>query len=535
MSSDSLKDRREQSLLDRVDRRTVGIAVVVVVAIAGVAAAALLLTGDSSTEQEAGEGLELVPQDVDGVIRVNGSVTDDPLVTETLSGGNDSEEVGALDAGWWLADEGESPSLDEILSLIGDDSIGYENTTAFFKSGTETPYAGAVVEVESNSSAIVGLVEDEVGELNQSEYKGETINEISVEQAAQQADVAEEYDLTGLLTQFIGNDTRAGVATLDDQTAVLGSRAAVEDVIDIQQENAEPLSPDSEMRTAHERAPDGQIKLTVNVSLLPEDVTLSELTSGIDTPMSAGLGLVATQGEGVELISGAYTPRDREAGTATLHVQAMTPTSEGAKSLIDQFKSFYSEEALNQVKDDPESIRTLQPSARASASQKGRYVNLEIPETPDRVIGYVTDIVDKFGPQFVEERNASALVPQRATSVQSIDNPDVEGVTEAVAFQGEDGYVGTVAKVSDSEAMLDEIGNQTDGNLSQREEEYRLVTVHELSGSEPDVTAALSGEGTPDTEWVAPIGGDFVVFGTEQAVKDSIDIYRGVSAPNQDL
>jgi len=153
---------------------------------------------------------------------------------------------------------------------------------------------------------------------------------------------------------------------------------------------------------------------------------------------------------------------------------------------------------------------------------------------PGRVVGYIADIVDQFGSQFVD-RNASALVPQRATSVQSIDNPQAENViiNDAVAFQGENAYVGTVAKVDDTERMLLEIGNQTDGNLSERAEAYRLVTVHELSGSEPALTDALSGEGTPDTEWVAPVGGDFVVFGTEQAVKDSIDIYRGIAAPHQ--
>jgi hypothetical protein len=539
MSSDSLKDRREQSLLDRIDRRTVGI-VVVVAAVVAVGAAAVLVMGGGGDDGggndggTAGEGLNLIPQDVDGVVQINGSVTEDELILETLDGGNDGEEVGALNAAWWIVDEGKSPSLDEILSLIGDDSIGYEKTTAFFKSDTETAYAGATVEVEENASALVGLVEDEVGSLDETEYSNVTIHQINAQQAAQQANVTDEYDLTGLLTQFIGNDTQAGVATLDDETAVLGSRAAVEDVIDISQDNAEPVSPDSEFRTAHDRAPDGEIKLTVDVSLLPEEASLAELAFVIDEDIGAGLDLAANRGEDITYLSGAYNPRDREAGTATLHAQAMADDTSVAEDLIGLFETRVGKEALSTVKDDPESIMELPPSERAKATQEGRYVDLEIPEMPGRVIGYIADIVDQFGSEFADHET-SALVPQAANDLQQVDDPQAENVDvdNATTFQGEGDYVGTVVELSDSESLLDEISAQTDGELSQRDEEYRMVTVHELSGSEPAVTESLSGEATANTEWVAPIGGNFVVFGTQQAVQDSIDIYRGVAAVNQ--
>jgi len=537
MSSDSLKDRREQRLLDRVDRRTVGI-VVVVVAVVAVGAAAVLVMGGGdgggNNDGSAGEGLNLVPQGVDGVVQVNGSVTEDDLILETLDGGNDGEDVGALNAAWWIVDEGQSPSLDEVLSLIGDDSIGYEKTTAFFKGDTDTAYVGATVEVEENASAVVSLVEDEVGSLNETEYSGVTINQINAQQAAQQADVADEYDLTGLLTQFIGNDTRAGVATLDDETAVIGSRAAVEDVIDISQNEAEPVSPDSELRTAHGRAPDGEIKLTADVSLLPEEASLAELAFVIDEDIGAGLDLAANRGEDITYLSGAYNPRDREAGTATLHAQAMADDETVAQDLIGLFETRVGADALDEVEDDPESIMQLPPSERAKASQDGRYVDLEIPEMPGRVVGYIADIVDQFGSEFADH-NVSALVPQATTDVQPVDNPQTGNVSvdSATTFEGDGDSVGTVVKLSDSESLLDEIRAQTDGELSQRDSQYRLVTVHELSGSEPAVTESLSGEVSANTEWVAPLGGTFVVFGTEQAVTDSIDIYRGVAAPNQ--
>lgn len=534
MSSDSLKDRREQSLLDRVDGRTVGI--VVVVAVVAVGGAAVLVLGggdgDSGSTGPAGKGLNLVPQGVDGVVQINGSVTEDELILETLDGGNNGEEVGALNAAWWVVDEGQSPSLDEILGLIGDDRIGYEKTTVFFKGDTETAYAGATVEVEENASALVGLVEEEVGSLNETEYNGVTINQINAQQAAQQANVTDEYDLTGLLTQFIGNDTRAGVATLGDETAVLGSRTALEDVIDISQNESDPVSPDSEFRTAHDRAPDGQIKLTVNVSLLPEAASLAELAFVIDEDIGAGLDLAANRGEAITYLSGAYNPRDREAGTATLHAQAMADSQSVAEDLIGLFETRVGKEALNTVKDDPESIMELPPSERAKASQEGRYVDLEIPEMPGRVVGYVADIVDQFGPEFADH-DTSALVPRTADQVQPVDDPQAANlsVDAATTFQGGDDSVGTVVKLDNSGSLLDELNKTT--SLSKRADEYRLVPVYELSGSQPALTESLSGEAAANTELVAPIGGNFAVFGTEAAVERSIDIYRGVAASNQ--
>ena len=533
MSSDSISDRREQGLLDRVDRRAVGL-VVVIVAVVAVGAAVLVLGGGGDGSGDGPEsGLDYVPQSADAVVQINGSATEDELVLETLRGGDGGNATGLLDAAWWLVNDGESPSVDELLSIIDDDAVEYETTTAFLGSGNETAYAGAVVEVENDSSAVVDLVEEEVGNFSETEYSGMTVQEISAGQAAQQADVAAEYDLTGLLTQFVGNGTKAWVATLDSETAVLGSKAAVQDVIDIEQGDATGLSSDSQLRTSHERLTPGKIELTVNTSLLPEEASLADLAFVIDEDIGAGLRLVGGQGEGVEFLSGSYTPRDTDAGTATLYAQATMPDSGGSENLIGLFEQRVGEEAITRVNDSPEAIRTLPPSQRAKASRSGKYVTIEIPEMPARVVGYVADIVDEYGSQFVD-RGPSALVPQTvdAANVSALDDTQDANVSvsNATVFSGADGYVGTVVELSDQQALLDEI-NRTSG-LS-RTTTYREVDVYAVTGDEPAVTAALSGSAEANTEWVAPIGGDLVVFGTEQAVRDSIDIYRGVAAPQQ--
>jgi hypothetical protein len=531
MSSDSISDRREQGLLDRVDRQTVGI-VVVLLAVVAVGAVALVLSGGGSGGSEDGTpdtGLDYVPQSADAVVQINGSATEDELILETLSGGDGGNETGLLDAAWWLVNNGQAPSVTELLSIIGDDSVGYETTTAFFGSGNETAYAGAVVEVENDSSAVVDLVEEEVGNLSETEYSGVTVQEITAGQAAQQADVAAEYDLTGLLTQFVGSDTKAWVATLDNGTAALGSKAAVQDVIDIDQGNTAGLSPDSKLRTAHGRIPPGKIELTVNTTLFPEETPLRQLARVIDTQIAAGLELTAGSGQEVELLSGSYTPRDETAGTATLHAQVKTPDPSGAQSLINQFDGFLGEQQRKRVNDSLEAIRTLPPSERASANRSGAYVTLEIPETPDRVIGYVADIVDEFAPQFLD-RTPADLVPRTVddTNVTRLDaTPTNVTVSNATVFYGPNGYVGTVAEL-DREAFFTEL-NRTDSLT--RIGDYRETDVFELTGAEPATTESLTGPADPNTEWVARLGSGFVVFGSEAAVKDSIDIYRGVAAP----
>jgi hypothetical protein len=61
------------------------------------------------------------------------------------------------------------------------------------------------------------------------------------------------------------------------------------------------------------------------------------------------------------------------------------------------------------------------------------------------------------------------------------------------------------------------------------------VDIFEADLSEqPPVTAGLSGPAQGPPEWFALGDDKTIIFGTEEAVKDSIDIYRGAAAPNPD-
>ena len=545
MANESLKDRRDRGFFEE-NKRLIAIVLglVVVVALAG-AAAMLVLDGDDNggDETSGGTHLDSVPQGVDGVIHIDGNVTDDDLVLDTADQ--------SLAAGWWAVDTGVAPSIDEILNLIDDDEVGYQSTTAFFsadQSGEE--YAGAVVEVDGEGMALVDIVESEVGELEQTTYSGVDVYQIDAEQAAQEADLAEEYDLTGLITQFIGNDTTAWVAPVGDGTVVLGSESAARDAIDVQQGEADPVGGD--IRTAHERAESGPIELTADVQAIEnavgdEDITIANLATVIDEEIAAGLSLVSGQGYDVNLLSGTYTPRDRDAGTATIHVQAMMGEQEGAVSLMNLLESRVDEP--NQVADSPEEIRTTAVSERAAGNQEGEFVDLEIPEMPETVVGHVTGIIDKFGAQFVD-RTALDLVPASvaAESVQTIDDPedldhDMQALDdreiERIATYSNDTQVGTVVELGeDAEDFVSFLEDQAgqDFTLRAGTDGYRRVDIYELNGTtEPEITEVLSGDVEANTEWIAPVTSDMVVFGTEGAVTGSIDVYRGVGAANGDL
>lgn len=539
MASDSLKDRRERSLLDE-HGRTLAIVLAVVVVVGVVGAVAFMMMGDDDEGDAA--TIDNVPDGVDGVIQIDGDVTDDDLVLETLDDG--------LATAWWAIDTGIAPSIEEVLGLIGEDEVDYERTTAFFSADLEgEEYAGAIVEIDGDGMAIVDIVEDEVGELDQTEYEGVDVYQIDAEDAAEEADTAEEYDLTGLITEFVGEDTTAWVAPVGNGTVILGSESAARDAIDVHNGDADPQGGD--LAAAHDRAEDGPVKLTVDVPAIEnaidhEDIKIANLANVVDNEIAAGLELVGGSGHNVDLLSGTYNPADREQRTATFDVQAMMDDEEGAESLMGLFEDRI--EDTDSVLDDPEDILSTTPSQRAAGHQEGQYVNLEIPEMPETVVGHVAGLVDEFGGELLE-RTALDLVPADVEAenvhtysyadldhdIEELDDRELERIA---SFTAGDEVATVVELDEDGDELVDLVVDHSGADVTVHEdrEGYRLVDITAFdTDEEPEITEVLSGEVAADTEWMATVSGSLVVFGTQDAVEDSIDVYRGIAAPNDDL
>lgn len=552
-----------------VDRRLVfGVAaILVVVAIAAVAA--IFVFGDDDPNVNA--NLDAVPQGADGVVYIDGNVTEDELMLDTIDGG--------LAVGWWFLGSGQSPGADALLETIGDDSIDYDGTTVYLQApdDDEPDYAGAVVELgpDSQSTDLVDLVEDEVGDLDEDTYNGVDIYEIDVVDAAEEAElegVTDELDVTGLLTEFIGEDITAWIATPDDQTVILGSDDAVADGIDVYLEEAEPF--DNEVRESHEQLSAAQVESTVDVDVLDEP--LDEVASVVSADVATALSLT---GGNPEYISSTYDVRNRADRMMTLDITIAMEQESGAEDLFTLFEGFVEPD---EVIDDPDQVWELDVPDRAGGGQDGKYIQFEVPLYPEQLVGYVADFADAFGP----DPHSTELVPAAADSIVEVngtlfDGADLTDETSATVFDealeaglldgehspppqevldraeaegysyetattwrsnGDDSYVATFVQLDKPAEDLIETDvrqnllDREAGDFEHREDEdgYRHVDVYDLPplNSELRITRYLSGfQADGETEWIVPINNDSVIFGSEEAVSDAIDIYRGAAAP----
>jgi hypothetical protein len=541
MSSDSLQEHRDRSILP--DNRTIAVvAAVAVVVVAGAGVAMLLMSGDSGPDATTNAALDTVPQNVDGIVYLDKNATEDEMVTEMVDGG--------IQVGWWMADNGTAPTLDQILSDVNTTGLGFEGATAFYRS-QRNPYVGVIVET-GNTEQMTSIVESQVGNLTETTYNGMTVKEIEAEQAARQADLAGgDYELIDVVRQFAGDDTTLAMATLDDETVVLGSKAATEDTIDVHQGDADPLDPESGIHNAYERAykndKNGSVRATINTTPL----NTPDLMNVLNKDLAAGVNLVEGSGSHVDFVTATYTVRNRSLGTIDFKVQVTMDGQSGAQDLMNMFKTrVENPDEVNNA--TPEKIIRVSATQRIKGSRSGRHVDLVVPEIPETVVGYVGNYVGQFGPDV----QPYELVPQRAETWEtvSIDHnssalanlSDSIAFDSAVTFAAEDGDAATVIRLTEdaraprkfaTEQILDAADETTGVSYEYRENElgYRHSDAFVTNmTTEPPVVDALSGNATVVPEWFVFADTRTIVFGTEQAVKDAIDIYRGVAAPHPD-
>ena len=542
------------------DRRLVVVASLVVLVGVG-AATAMFVLGDDSHESNA--QLDSVPAGVDGVLYADGELTDDEFTLDMLEEG--------IEVGWWFVDSSQAPSTDVILETLDSEGIAYENTTVFLRGPEdgEPDYAGSVVNLGegSESEDMLALLEDEVGaeQLEPDSYNGVDIHELDVVATAEQADVegvTDAFDVTSLLTEFIGVETTAWVATPDEDTVILGSEAAAADAIDVYQGDADPFEGD--LRETHDRLEPGPVEATVSPALVDRPIT--EIAGVVSSKVAAMLSFT----EDPEFLGLTYEPRDREQGIATFDVIATVSDSGVASDLMEAMEERADpEEAL----EDPEAISEASAVDRAAGHRDGRYIHLEVPTMPDQAATYIAHFVDRYAapPDPVE------LVPERADGIVNIDGNGSSGFAETLAAESDDwsveevsaairgddidatldgveyhsattfysedddGYVATYLEIDmEAEEFIDDYiagayREATGGQVPEdreHEDGYRHVDVHEMTAlgdDELDITRVLSAfVADGSTEWAVPVHNNSVLVGSEAAVTDAVDIYRGV-------
>jgi hypothetical protein len=552
------------------DRRLVMVVAIVGIVAAGGAAATMFLGGGDSTESNA--QLDSVPGDVDGLIYIDGNVTEDQLTLDSLDGG--------LEVGWWFVDNSEAPDISVLLDTLDTENINYKNTTVFLR-GPENgsaDYAGSVVNFGEGSSAsdMIELLETELGEdqFEQTSYNGVDVREVNLVEAAENAEVegvTDELDVTGIIREFVGVDTTAWVATPDEDTVILGSEAAASDAIDVRQGESEPIG--GEMRDSHEVADPGPVEATVSPDIIDEPI--KDVVGIISNEAAALLDIT---GHTPEYLSASYEVRNREREIMTFDMTISMADSAAAGDMIGALKSRYENSSV--AMEGRQNIREATAIERSAGEKNGRYLHLEIPTLPIQTETYVAQFVDAYG----ADPDPVNLVPAAADGVLSIDgnatgdetttgiadsafaeglvagaedttvaevldhinaaNVDYRSMTTFYSEDDED-YVGTYVELDrdPNEFIESEIRGQyrqaTGGeemSFREHEEGYNHVDVYNLSdlGAEQElnITRALSGfiaDGT--TDWAAPVSDNSLVFGDKQAVQDVADIYRGEAGP----
>jgi hypothetical protein len=552
------------------DRRLVVVVVLVGVVAIGGAAVMFTLGGDSGHESNA--QLDSVPADVDGLVYIDGNVTDDQMTLDMLNEG--------LEVAWWALDSGEAPEMDLVLETLDTENIEYDNTTVFLR-GPENGsanYAGSVVNLGEGSNAMdmVELLEAEVGEdqLQQDTYSGVDIYELDVVEAAEQADVegvTDELDVTGILQEFVGAETTAWIATPTENTVILGSEAAASDAIDVRQGEADPVG--GELRDTHERAEPGPVEATVSPDIV--DQPINEVAGVVSSDAQAILEIAGREPQQLALT---YNVRDREQDIVTFDVVATMENSDAAGELFSAMETFV--EDPETPAEDPEVINDTKAIRRSAADRNGKYLHLEIPTLTLQSPTYIAQFVDAYAPA----PDPLQMVPREADGVLAIDGnatgdqttlgladdafaeglvagtegtttQDVLGAinagevnyTSMTTFYSDDSedYVGTYVELDkdpnefiESEVRSAYIEKSDNDDIPFREfhKGYRHVDIYDVSDLDEEltITRALSGfvaDGT--TEWLAPITDNSFVFGSVEAVQDVADIYRGVEAPGE--
>ena len=592
-----LSNTRGDNILGMDRRAVVGVVILVVV---GAAAGMFLLGGGGTDGGDSGEtpnaALDTVPDGVDGVIYVDGNVTEDEMMLETLDGG--------LQTAWWFLDDGEAPSIDVVTETLDTEGIDYEATTAFLKdpTGEDAPsdYAGATVELGSGSTPqdLVSLLEEEVGELESDTYSGVDVHKVDLVEAAEETNISgvtDQLDVTGLIGEFVGEDTTAWVASIDENTAVLGSAAAARDAIDVHQGEADPV--EGPVRISHEEATPAPIEATLDASILESTLAPLPEVAGVISPDVQG-ALEITGGEPA-LITSSLDVRDRNIdtdsfeqteeirnifgdearngtiGTMTFDVVITMVEKSGGEDLFRLFKDFVDPDT---ILDDPKNISELDVRDRAGGGRNGRHINFEIPLFSEQLVDYVGAFVDEFAddpePRQMVPADAQSIVQVDATEAQSTDalfqEATAAGLLEtegdisaqqaldyartetdltfdtATTFRGEGDYQATYVETDISvgkDGLLDrayrrELRDRTGEDFDLREQAKGYNSVDIFQSPVPDqplnLTRYLSGfQTTTAAEWFAPISNTSLLFGTEEAVKDAIDLYRGVNATAQ--
>ena len=547
------------------DRRLI-VAVVAVLVVAGGVAAMTVLGGGGTTETNA--QLDMVPAGSEGILYIDGNITDDEFTLDTLDGG--------LEVGWWFVDNSTAPEISVLTETLDTENINYQNTTVFLRGpeNGQANYAGSVVNLGEGSQAsdMVDLLEAELGadQLEQGSYNGVDIREVNIVEAADETDVegvTGQLDVTGVLREFVGANTTAWVATPDEDTVILGSEQAATDAIDLYQGEGDPI--DGEIRGAHEHSAAGPVEATVTPDIV--DIPLTEVLGVVSPDAQALLEAASIDPQYVSLT---YDVRDRERETITFDVTATMANSGDASDLYSALDAQYNpDEAI----EDPSVINDSRAVERSAAEQNGKYFHIDIPTLPIQAATYVAQFVDRYGadpgptelvPRRADglvhvdwdvagNRTASALVDETlaaglvdgaegwtAADVRSaieLDNISYESSTTFYSSESED-YVATYLRLSDmtgerfvtDNLIRGQFRERTDGagiGFRENHKGYRHVDVHNMTALDGEVNATrvLSGfVANGSTEWMTPIGTNGVLFGNKTAVTDAIDIFRGV-------
>ncbi|WP_164471514.1 hypothetical protein [Halosimplex salinum] len=259
------------------------VVVVAFVAVGGVAAAQIGVI-DGMMSSEDAEALDQVPDGVDSVAAIDGSILEEDVSERLYATAYNATVRQELEAEESEENETEmrrsSPAemvpanltaaLDEAENESGLDPRAVDEVVVFSqeRNFSQQDYAGAVVHADWNESAVVAAASNS----SDSEYENTTVEGVTVYKPVENE--TEEDEMT-----FGAPDPEEWIAVLDDGQYAFGTDEAVNDTIQVEVGNADPV--DGDLRTAFEETRDGYVRYaqrSQNVNVTRINQTMGQRT-----------------------------------------------------------------------------------------------------------------------------------------------------------------------------------------------------------------------------------------------------------------
>jgi len=371
-------------------KAAVAVAFVAVVAVGGVAAAQMGAL-DGITDSRDSALLEPVPDGVDSVAVLDADVVESDTAERLYATGYNATvgSVNATESGEANGTDGEVPTatspaemvpanltgaLDEVENESGLDPRAAEQVIFFSQrqqNFTSPPYQAAIVEADWEKADVVAAVEDNTNRT----YRNTTVDGVVV----YKPEARDEENVTS----FGPPEPDQWVAVLDDNEYVFGTEQAVNDTVQVEVGDADPV--DGDLRSAFDNTRDGYLRYAQS----SQNVNVTRINETMGQSTGLNVTAYAQAYNDLHITSGTYYIAD-DGETLGLESRILTNSTDTARDVKDLAQGFISIQAGAIQNETLETeLRETEVSRDGTTVTVSRQTDIETAETLVRWYGSI--------------------------------------------------------------------------------------------------------------------------------------------------